>query len=357
MNRIPSLDGLRGISILAVLLGHGWQVSGYPRVLKPLSWGADLGVHCFFVLSGYLITSLLINEYRKSQKISLCAFYKKRAMRLMPVYFIFVFVIALLHFTPFSVTSQGWLGMLTFTANVYPGNSTTSHLWSLAVEQQFYLIWPALFTVICLKYKNNFFRASLITLFTPLALCPISRFYQIPWPAAGWHGKYSFLNQADLLACGCILACISSRYPKELESIISRNKLTWILIAIFLIIIPKGLEMKDFFPTFFQSFRISLSGMGFAAVIAWAIRYADSPICSILNKGFFPKIGTISYSVYVWHMIIWTSPAEFGLSWAPWSNFYLYFIISLITGYISWLLIERPYFSRKIIVSNRSIIT
>jgi len=347
MNRIASLDGLRGISILAVLFGHGWQVSGYPKVLIPLSWGADLGVHCFFVLSGYLITSLLLQEYNKYGKISLSKFYKKRALRLLPTYYLFVFVVAILHATPFQLSLQGWIGILTFTANVYPGNNTTAHLWSLAVEQQFYLLWPPLFLLFAYFSKNNFHQYLLQFLSIVLIICPISRYYQNPWPQAGWLGHYSFLNQVDLLAYGCILSFVSYRYPKKFEALIENNRIKWVLIAALIILAPKALAMKDFWPIFLQSFRISLSGIGFAAIIAWIIKYNDLPICNIFKSGIFAKIGIISYSVYIWHMLIWTSPREFGMSWAPWGNFFVYFIMSLIVGWISWNIVERPYFSKK----------
>ena len=125
---VPSLDGWRGVSIFAVLMGHGWQVPGYPKLLKPLSWFAETGVHCFFVISGFLITSLLLREISGHGRIVMSRFYERRALRLLPAYLGFVAVVAMLQWgTPYHLDKIGWLGLLTFTANVYPGNSTTVH--------------------------------------------------------------------------------------------------------------------------------------------------------------------------------------------------------------------------------------
>src|ERR1022692_1614180 len=89
-NRIPSLDGLRAMSILFVIVGHLWGGAGAPVLLSAF------GVHVFFVLSGYLITGLLQKEYEREGRIDLLAFYRRRCFRILPAAFTYILIIALL---------------------------------------------------------------------------------------------------------------------------------------------------------------------------------------------------------------------------------------------------------------------
>src|SRR5580765_6045338 len=145
----PALDGLRGVAILLVLAGH----SGVPGVGE----GGETGVALFFVLSGFLITALLAEEYRDTGRIDFAAFYRRRALRLLPALFLFLAVVlawsqlsrwgVLSMVRPSSLTDVGvtvfyvanwWIG-------VYNHDSGgINHMWSLGIEEQFYLVWPAL---------------------------------------------------------------------------------------------------------------------------------------------------------------------------------------------------------------------
>ncbi len=150
---LPGLDGLRAVAVMAVLLYHG-EVSGWQ--------GGFLGVEVFFVISGYLITSILLAQWQNDRRIDLKTFYQRRALRLLPALFLVLFLVALLSviFLPNEVaTLRGDIvSALTYVTNWFyifgqksyfesSGRpSLVQHLWSLAVEEQFYLIWPLLFT-------------------------------------------------------------------------------------------------------------------------------------------------------------------------------------------------------------------
>lgn len=139
MGRIPSLDGVRAIAISLVVMGH-WVESNYESDIAGAF--ASLGRRIFFVLSGYLITTLLMRERSRTSTIGLRKFYVRRAYRILPAAFLFmipVFVIfwhdlrwyhmaaALLYVVNFDFTHPWYLG----------------HLWSLSVQEQFYFLWPA----------------------------------------------------------------------------------------------------------------------------------------------------------------------------------------------------------------------
>jgi peptidoglycan/LPS O-acetylase OafA/YrhL len=138
-SRVPALDGLRGLAILLVLVGHTTPaLAGY------------VGVELFFVLSGYLITGILLRA--KGSPGYFRAFYARRALRIWPLYLLFL--VALWTVWPLTPAQRGWMDLngwwywlhLANIGHAYAGNPpdhVTTHLWSLAVEEQFYLVWPA----------------------------------------------------------------------------------------------------------------------------------------------------------------------------------------------------------------------
>jgi peptidoglycan/LPS O-acetylase OafA/YrhL len=154
---LPGLDGLRAISVLAVMAFHHYFIGGHQEGFAP---GGFLGVEVFFVVSGYLITSLLLAELRDKHRVSLTRFWTRRARRLLPALFVMLAVVVLyaLLFLPDSINRlrSDSLGALTYTSNWWLILSHQSyiaevgrpallkHLWSLAIEEQFYLIWPPL---------------------------------------------------------------------------------------------------------------------------------------------------------------------------------------------------------------------
>ncbi len=154
---LPGLDGLRAISVLAVLAFHHYFIGGHEQGFAP---GGFLGVEVFFVVSGYLITSLLLAERRETRTVSLKRFWMRRARRLLPALFTLLAVVVLyaLLFLPDSINKlkADTLAALSYTSNwwlVISHQSYASeagrpallkHLWSLAIEEQFYLCWPPL---------------------------------------------------------------------------------------------------------------------------------------------------------------------------------------------------------------------
>src|SRR5260221_4908735 len=133
--RIPSLDGLRAISIALVVWCHVGDGRGM------YSYGS-FGVTIFFVISGFLITHLLAAEEEKRGSVSISDFYRRRAFRILPPAILYLLVTAGL------TSGVDVLHCLLFVRNLNPGSEVTSHYWSLSIEEQFYLIWPAAFVLL-----------------------------------------------------------------------------------------------------------------------------------------------------------------------------------------------------------------
>ena len=147
--RYLALDGLRAIAILLVLVSHLQGTPGFPSMPQGF-WHlgnlGNLGVRIFFVLSGFIITHLLLREEARTGRASLAAFYRRRAYRILPP--LLVFMVAMLGLRSLGVVNFAtfrWIRTLFFLGNVgTDGTWTLGHLWSLAVEEQFYLLWPVL---------------------------------------------------------------------------------------------------------------------------------------------------------------------------------------------------------------------
>ncbi len=148
--RIPSLDGLRAVSIVLVIVSHLLGTRGFPWGPRALGTVGDfgyLGVKVFFVISGYLITRLLIAEHARTGRISLRDFYVRRVWRIFPAFY--AFIAAML-----AAWAIGWIALaptdvlaaVTYTMNYhYERSWDLGHIWSLSIEEQFYLVWPFLF--------------------------------------------------------------------------------------------------------------------------------------------------------------------------------------------------------------------
>ena len=154
--RLPSLDGLRAVSILLVL---GWHLNDRNRIPGfgyVTYYYGTLGVQIFFVISGFLISWLLLADEAAAGSVSLRSFYARRALRILPVQFAYLAVLALLTLT----TALRWSGCevataLTYTKDIACQTWADAHLWSLSVEEQFYLIWPVVLILVCLRFWNR----------------------------------------------------------------------------------------------------------------------------------------------------------------------------------------------------------
>src|SRR5690349_14026649 len=143
-----------------VLIAHSRKSEGFPSWLNwttGLVNDGALGVQLFFIISGFLITWLMLREDERSGRVNLKHFYIRRALRILPAYLALLAVIAVLQAcTSLTIPPRAWLGNLTFTANYLGGQPWVSdHLWSLSVEEQFYLLWPCMFVVLRLGTRRK----------------------------------------------------------------------------------------------------------------------------------------------------------------------------------------------------------
>ena len=348
LRHLPSLDGWRAVSIILVLGCHCSQLPGFPSTLTHVFWwfDGDLGVRCFFAISGFLITWLLGNEVDRHGKVSLRHFYIRRALRILPVYFAYMAVLWLLHLiTPFNQTRTAWLANLTFTTNFFQTSWPSGHLWSLSVEEQFYLLWPFLFVAFGLAGN---FKAGLKILAVPVLLAPVWRVisYKSFYPAslAALFAHFSFFNYFDCLATGCLCALLVRSRSLEVRSLLSRWSKGTAVCAVAMILSPYIMGALPIPGRVIVASTASVQAFGFALLMLQSIFFPDLGFYRVLNTKPMRHLGVLSYSIYIWQMLFCTKPETFVLGDVWWMSFPGWIVPVLIVAHLSYYILERPFF-------------
>ena len=315
--RISSLDGLRGISICAVMLAHaahqfGWTQAA-PRILRySVAIGGYLGVSVFFVISGFLITKLLLKELEQSGTVNLKYFYRRRAVRILPASLFYIAVILL--FGKASLTQATYA--ITFTTTYWYdfAYKPLQQLWSLSVEEQFYLFWPVIFCF-GIKYAKRY--CWLIMFVSPVL--------RIVLRSSGTLDvSHVAPCIADILMAGCLLAIyevpVRAFVKRHLTSGAAFSVLCVFSTASGLLLIERGWVLL----------WGPLAGL-LAVTIAAAIERRDA----ILNRGPLVWIGLISYSLYLWQQ-------PFLCFDGPFDNFPTRICLTFAAAFASYALIEQP---------------
>ena len=315
------LDGLRGFAILMMLLDH----IGANHYTRMWHWHIDthLGVHLFFVLSGFLITTLLIKEKLKTGSISLKRFYIRRVLRIVPLaYFFLVVVIVLNHYYRFGIPSFDFAASFLFLKNMpIPNVPLTAHFWSLAVEEQFYLTFPFLLAANINRY---FYVALSIVIIVPLvAILGSYQLINTHQPVVKlmmylfWKGPIMILigSVASILLFKGILGPLP----------LSRYYLSGLILFLTAIVI-RNKHFIAYHP-FISEF---VSNLILAHIVAACINSTDL-LSIILKSRVLVGTGIISYSIYIWQELFIGTHV-----WQPWlSSFshlplYLLMLVKLV---------------------------
>ena len=344
------MDGWRAVSIALVLGSHNLFVSGFPDKLRPLFYWAfdgNLGVRCFFTISGLLITWLMIVENNQTGRVNLRHFYVRRAFRILPVYFGFLLTLGMLQwFTPYALNRIGWIGNLTFTRNFIGSDFTSDHLWSLSVEEQFYVLWPMLFVAFGLAANSRILRILAI----PVLMAPISRvigYKTFPAFLAPVFRGYSFFSFFDALAVGCACAILLSRRRKDIDNMIKARPGTVFSVGLALLLVTYVLIKLSPKVALLRAVLVPLGptaqAFGFAILVLHSIISPQWGVYRVLNYGWVRQIGVVSYSIYIWQQLFCTKPHVFGLGNVWWMSFPFWLLPVFTLAFISYYGFERPF--------------
>jgi peptidoglycan/LPS O-acetylase OafA/YrhL len=297
-HRIPSLDGCRAISILLVILAHLCDTPAF-KVFDPYArfmfHFGPFGVEVFFVISGFIITTLLLNEERRNGSVSIKKFYIRRAFRIWPVAYAYLLVVGVLAWSHvISVAPHHFFYAGTFLMNhVQKTNWFTGHFWSLAIEEQFYILWPIVFLLTA--RRGRLICCCLILFVTPL-LRTLAYLYE---PTVYRAMQCSLLFMGDAIVIGCLVALLST----ELENsrIVRRiiNLRCFFVIPVLSVVMYTALKLL---PAFYFAGGKSIALLCIAATLWKAMHVRDSTF-QFLNSKPLVKIGVFSYSLYIWQQV------------------------------------------------------
>lgn len=306
--KYPSLNGLRGISILLVVFDHYNDL--YHGYFRSIAHFGTLGVDVFFVISGFLITTLCIKEKVLTGTISLKNFYIRRVYRILPVAYLYIVIIAIVNFAcHLHMSIMSFIGAALFLANISYFRKTQfdwnlGHYWSLSVEEQFYILFP-------IFIKKRFSVFVCIVLFIPFALLFIS-YLQTFIPILNFEllsSAIRYLNKFQGISIGCLFSILMFKgYLK-----FGKLNLVVTIISIFLIFYI-GFDYAEYLrATFFNLIVSALIGF----VVINNVAYKNNFIYKFLNFKLLSWIGILSYSIYIWQQMFLSNDSRFPMAKYP----------------------------------------
>jgi peptidoglycan/LPS O-acetylase OafA/YrhL len=344
---IPSLDGLRALSIFLIIMLHTLLRNTLYKEIPfsaRLAGNGSLGVFIFFVISGYLITTLLLREREKTSAISLKSFYLRRAFRILPALYLYVLFLTVLGVTGHlpGMNRRELITALTLTRNYahHVDLWALEHLWSLCIEEQFYLIWPAVL-VICTLHRRGSEgrdRATRIALGI-LVGEPFIRVLSYRY-LPGFHNLGMFHMQADGLMFGA-LGALQQGHPRFEKIYAQATRWPWLLpILLFFVLGTLTIVLGNYW---ILTAGFTLNGIVVLMWLLWLVRNPSTILGRVMNHPFVTWIGRLSYALYLWqtfflhHLDI----QVFGRDgW--WNTFPTSWLCILIIAIISYYCIEQP---------------
>jgi peptidoglycan/LPS O-acetylase OafA/YrhL len=347
MTYYKQLDGLRFFAILAVMISHWLEKSIPIDLLKNLPYSS--GVSMFFVLSGFLITKIILEfrQYNEENNIGhghfIKAFHMRRTLRIFPVYYLTIIVLAILNF---SNCRELFPWLISFTSNFKMTLANDyfwpfTHFWALAVEEQFYIIWVILMVFIPKRYLKN-------TIILSIVLSLIIRFY-LMFYTKYWLGStvLVFTNMHSLGLGALISYYVVFHRQKFFTSKIQPYVITLIGLIILFFVVYVIFNLKGDL-MIYKRFREPYMVMIYSLVVFLVIRTGFKGFFRfLLENKFVVYLGKISYGLYIYHVFaisVWIrlNKYVFKLEANPFETFVYLFIISLLMATISWYCIEKP---------------
>jgi peptidoglycan/LPS O-acetylase OafA/YrhL len=323
---------------------HSEGAAGFPQKYSQFwNWifDGDLAVHFFFAISGFLITYLLLREQEETARIDLGRFYARRALRILPVYFAFLFVMFLIQeFSPWHQPEITWVANLTFTTNFLPGNGVTGHLWSLAVEEQFYFLWPVLLSLVVGMGGRAIYALMLLPLLSAPVFRVLAYMHKFPAAIAWMFGGHSFFLHDDTLAIGCVAAIIFVKHESAVSSLMKTRPLVFVMTALVLLVVPYILTHALRLGMFTVPFGLTAEVAGFTLLMIQSI--VSPGWYSLLNRPIVCWVGVLSYSIYIWQQIFCRPPGTFGPSTYWFTTFPWWLPAALLVAVISYYCLEKP---------------
>jgi peptidoglycan/LPS O-acetylase OafA/YrhL len=344
--QLPSISGLRALSVITVVLFHlsdqfqdffyeqpNFLVNTFIRFISD----GYVGVNMFFVISGFLITLLLLEEEKNTGSISVKKFYIRRSLRIFPAYYFMLYVYLILQLLGvLNISSSSWLTAITYTKYFnWELDTLTAHAWSLSVEEQFYLVWPLIF--LCGNKLRTY--VPIILILAVAANRVFLHFHEV-----AWMNNLTIFLRVDAIAIGCLLAIYKDRIlqiPKKYW------RITFYFSCLLLLFLRPSIRMIEQVPflkaawlpigTTFGAFANFL----YAIILLYSVYGPHGIWFRFLNCRIANFVGKISYSIYLWHVLF------MSLQNVEFLNFPINLLITLMVAIASYYFIEKPFLNLK----------
>jgi len=343
---VPALDGIRAVAALMVMCLHFTTLEGIPVGLRKASLVGQTGVDLFFVLSGFLITRILLLSRTSGTYFS--HFYIRRALRILPLYYLFLVIYFfvrpwLLGIPQAPLAHQVWAWL--FLENVpltFPGLVTDgpSHYWSLAVEEHFYLLWPLL--VFFLARERLQAALWLFVLVPPLVRVVLL------WQGVGVY--YFTLCRMDGLALGALAACLYRKERMGSRALVLVGRA--LTIALVLALLAMFWKFSGSHAQWLQVVKLSfIPAFYFGVMMFCLIDPASGLLRGALSLAPLRWLGKISYGLYVFHPLAFSLVARVAvISRDPWMvlvTFATFLAVTIILAFVSYEYFESPILRLK----------
>lgn len=349
-HRLPSLDGLRAVSICMVVIGHcSSTVPGLsPTALTLLRFvgNGQLGVSVFFVISGFLITTLLVREQLATRQINLRNFYIRRAFRIFPAFYAYwSFVLILTVLGCIRLSHSDLISAAVYIWNYVPRQVDTwflGHTWSLSVEEQFYLLWPVVLWLATAKRAK--WVAGAVVVAEPFVR--VSTYFLLPStrPRIGMMAH----TRADSLMIGALLAmvCLSEDQRRAVKRIAGSSLIPAGVLCFFVAdaVLARSLGGKYLLPVGY-----SMENIVIAILIAHVVYHDKTSLGKALNHPTVVHLGVISYSLYIWQQLFLTTNNTTLTGLFP-----INIVCAFLAAELSYFVLEKPFLRWRRHFSNES---
>lgn len=347
---IRCLDGLRALAILLVLFSHAIH-TGIPSWLKNTFqyWSpGTVGVRLFFLISGFLITTILNNELIKNERIDFKKFFIRRMLRIFPAFYFYLLVLGVLsHLDIIAIDSLAIIYSFFYIQNLnvfqntvlFPTSWLVSHAWSLSVEEQFYIIFPFMLKYFKNVLQNRPFKVMIIMTLT----CSFFRMLNYSFPDISRITGGVFFMHCDFLLYGAVLALYIKVFSGYFKEKLFPFRYLFLIVACIILVYTSRVEYYSVINILISGNLILFSNL---YILLFFLMFPNSTIGNLLEYGPVKAMGKISYSLYIWQQLFLGSTGH----WTRFQFLTMYpynILIVFMCALCSYFFIERPFLNLK----------
>jgi len=347
---IRCLDGLRACAIVLVICSH-LLLTEIPLWFRSIFeyWDAGtVGVRLFFLISGFLIATLLNKELSETGRVNFVKFFMRRVLRIFPAYYFYLLVLTFLSIWGIiSIDSSAIVFALFYIQNlnafqnttVFPSSWLVNHAWSLSVEEQFYILFPFLLKRIVSIVTNHLFKCLIVM----TAVCSFFRVLNYSFPEISLVTGGVFLMHCDFLFYGVVLAILLNRHREQLKRKMFGLRNWLLLMATIILVFSSKVEYYSALHFLVSGNLILFSNL---YILLFFLLFPNSTLGHLLETKPFRLIGKLSYSLYIWQQLFLGS-TDLWLKQKSLTTYPANIVMIFICACCSFVFIEKPFLKLK----------